>query len=160
MKQTRLTQLRQKPQSKYRCAIPPLNLIVGMNRRGRRQASCHFSSPLLESPRAKLPLSTEGVIARARGLSLLRTSPFVVVSIALVRTANKRRSANVLTQPDVKNILHRRSRRRVQDAAPGRQETDGEFHRHASHEETLISDHVFPQEKNAGDATIPLENPQ
>lgn len=66
----------------------------------------------------------------------------------------------ILTQSNVKNVLHRRSRRCVQDAAPRRQEADGEFHRHAGHEETLISDHVVPQEKNAGIVTIPLENPQ
>lgn len=76
--------------------------------------------------------------------------------------ANKQtcRIINILTQPDIKDVLHRRPRRSVQDAAPRRQETDGEFHRYAGHEKALVSDHVLPHEKNAGDATIPFENPQ
>lgn len=66
----------------------------------------------------------------------------------------------VLTQSEVEEVLHRRSCRCVEDAASRCQEADVEFHRHADHEENFISDHVLPQEKNAGIATIPLENSQ
>lgn len=51
---------------------------------------------------------------------------------------------NVLTQPDVEDVLHGRPCHSVQDAAPRRQEADGKFHSHASHEEALVPDHVLP----------------